>query len=97
MLQMTAAVENRTIRDPTAVPKTFAASLAPNAQPRNKPLVRKIRTEISMVWSGSDRPLDDVDRQSIGNVLCPVCYIIDVFDETAQMHLVADAQFRFKD
>jgi hypothetical protein len=33
-----AAVEKRTIREATAVPKTLAASLAPRDQPRNKPL-----------------------------------------------------------
>ena len=40
--QISAAVVNRTIRLPTAVPKTFAASFAPSDQPRNRPPVKKI-------------------------------------------------------
>ena len=46
--QIMAAVVNRIIRVPTAVPKTLAASLAPKAQPKNSPLVRKNRTESSI-------------------------------------------------
>ena len=38
--QIAAAVANRTMRLPTAVPNTLAASLAPRDQPRNKPLER---------------------------------------------------------
>ena len=40
--QISAAVVKRTIRLPTAVPKTLAASFAPSDQPRNRPPVRKI-------------------------------------------------------
>jgi hypothetical protein len=47
-LQTIAAVLNRTIRVPTAVPKTLAASLAPKDQPRNNPPKRKITTAKSM-------------------------------------------------
>jgi hypothetical protein len=36
-----AAVLNRTMRVPTAVPKTLAASLAPRDHPRNNPPRRK--------------------------------------------------------
>ena len=46
--QTIAAVRQLTIFVPTAVPKTFAASFAPSAQPKNKPLLRKIRTNGSM-------------------------------------------------
>ena len=46
-------VVKRTMRVPTAVPKTFAASLAPSDQPRNSPLVRKKRTVRSIAgYSG---------------------------------------------
>ena len=38
--QIIAAFRQLTIFVPTAVPKTLAASLAPSAQPRNKPLDR---------------------------------------------------------
>lgn len=41
MLQRTAAFLKVIIREPTAVPNTLAASLAPNDQPRNNPLDRK--------------------------------------------------------
>jgi hypothetical protein len=41
ILQTRAAVLNFTIREPTAVPKTLDASLAPRDQPRNSPLDRK--------------------------------------------------------
>jgi hypothetical protein len=41
MLQHMAAVLNRIILLPTAVPKTFEASLAPSDQPRKRPLDRK--------------------------------------------------------
>ena len=40
-LQTMAAVLKLTMRVPTAVPKTFAASLAPRDQPRNNPPKRK--------------------------------------------------------
>jgi len=40
MLAIRAAVEKRTIRLPTAVPKTLAASLAPSDQPKKRPLER---------------------------------------------------------
>jgi hypothetical protein len=40
---MIAAVRNPTIRVATAVPKTFAASLAPSDHPRKSPLDRKRR------------------------------------------------------
>jgi hypothetical protein len=50
MAQITAAVTNRTMRLPTAVPKTFAASLEPSDQPRNRPLERKMRIVASMSW-----------------------------------------------
>ncbi len=40
--QKIAAFLKLIIRVPTAVPKTFAASLAPSDHPRNKPLVRKM-------------------------------------------------------
>jgi hypothetical protein len=49
MLQIMAAVENLTIREPTAVPKTFAASLAPSAHPRKSPLVKNITIDTSTV------------------------------------------------
>lgn len=42
--QIIAAVVKLTIRVPTAVPNTLAASFAPSAQPRNNPLVRNMRT-----------------------------------------------------
>lgn len=42
--QIIAAVRQLTIFVPTAVPKTFPASLAPSAQPKNRPLVRNIKT-----------------------------------------------------
>jgi hypothetical protein len=48
MLQTTAAVLKRTMRVPTAVPKTFAASFAPKDQPRNNPPKRKIMMEMSI-------------------------------------------------
>jgi hypothetical protein len=41
MLQHIAAVLNRIILLPTAVPNTFDASLAPSDQPRKRPLDRK--------------------------------------------------------
>ncbi len=41
-LQTRAAVLNWTMRVPTAVPKTFAASFAPRDHPRNNPPRRKI-------------------------------------------------------
>tara|TARA_B100002049_G_C15895838_1_gene297794 strand:+ start:314 stop:607 length:294 start_codon:yes stop_codon:yes gene_type:complete len=47
-LQTIAAVLNRTIRVPTAVPKTLAASLDPKDQPRNNPPKRKITIAKSM-------------------------------------------------
>jgi hypothetical protein len=40
ILATIAAVLNRIIRVPTAVPKILAASFAPNDQPRNNPLER---------------------------------------------------------
>jgi len=49
-LQTIAAVLNRTIRVPTAVPKTFAASFAPRDQPRNNPPVRKIIVSRSIIF-----------------------------------------------
>lgn len=42
-----AALENLIIREPTAVPKMFAASFAPNDQPRKSPLEIKISVNIS--------------------------------------------------
>jgi hypothetical protein len=48
ILHIIAAVLKRTIRVPTAVPKTFAASFAPKDQPRNNPPRRKIIIEISI-------------------------------------------------
>jgi hypothetical protein len=42
--QISAAVVNRTIRLPTAVPNTLAASFAPSDQPRKRPLLKNIRT-----------------------------------------------------
>ena len=48
-LQINAAVVKRTMRVPTAVPNTLAASLAPSDQPRNSPLDRKTRIATSMV------------------------------------------------
>ena len=47
-LQIIAAVLKRIIRVPTAVPKTLAASLAPNDQPKNNPPKRNIIIIISM-------------------------------------------------
>ena len=43
MLQRKAAVEKRSMRLPTAEPKTLAASLPPSDQPRNRPLERNSR------------------------------------------------------
>ena len=40
----TAAVPKLTMRVPTAVPNTLAASLAPSDQPRNRPLPNRINT-----------------------------------------------------
>jgi hypothetical protein len=40
--QKIAALRKLIIRVPTAVPNTFAASLAPSDHPRNKPLVRNM-------------------------------------------------------
>ena len=48
ILQTIAAVLNRIIRVPTAVPKTLAASLAPKDHPRNNPPKRKITIAKSM-------------------------------------------------
>ena len=48
ILHTIAAVLKRTIRVPTAVPKTFAASFAPKDQPRNNPHKRKIIIVISI-------------------------------------------------
>jgi hypothetical protein len=48
ILQQMAAVRNRTILLPTAVPKTLEASLAPRDQPKNKPLDRKKRNIIRL-------------------------------------------------
>ena len=48
ILQTTAAVLKRTIRVPTAVPKTLAASFAPKDHPRNNPPKRKIMIEMSI-------------------------------------------------
>ena len=42
--QIRAAERQLTILVPTAVPKTFAASLAPSAHPKNKPLDRNSKT-----------------------------------------------------
>jgi hypothetical protein len=42
--QMIAADRQLSILVPTAVPNTFAASFAPSAQPKNKPLDRNKRT-----------------------------------------------------
>ena len=42
--QMMAAVENVTILVPTAVPNTLAATIAPNAHPKNRPLLKNMRT-----------------------------------------------------
>ncbi len=49
MLHSRAAVPNFTMRVPTAVPKTLAASFAPSDQPRKSPLHRKMRTATSMI------------------------------------------------
>ena len=46
--QIMAAVRQETIFVPTAVPKTLAASFAPKAQPRKRPLDRKINTRGSI-------------------------------------------------
>ncbi len=46
--QIMAAVRHETIFVPTAVPKTLAASFAPKAQPRKRPLDRKINTRGSI-------------------------------------------------
>jgi hypothetical protein len=46
MLAIIAAVRNFIIREPTAVPKILAASLAPNDHPKNKPLDRKNNVNI---------------------------------------------------
>ncbi len=43
--QIIAAVVKRTMRLPTAVPKTLAASFAPSDQPRKRPLLKKMRTD----------------------------------------------------
>ncbi len=48
-LQTNAAVANLTMRVPTAVPKTLAASLAPSDQPRKRPLVRNKSTDSSIL------------------------------------------------
>jgi hypothetical protein len=42
-LARAAAVPKRIMREATAVPKTFAESLAPSEKPRNRPLEKKIR------------------------------------------------------
>ena len=47
-LQIIAALVKLTIRVPTAVPKTFAASLAPSDQPKKRPPNKKIRIVISI-------------------------------------------------
>lgn len=57
-LQIDAAVANRTIRLPTAVPNTLAASLAPSDQPRKRPLVRKNSTP-----PNSGTPFPDIAHQ----------------------------------
>ena len=63
-----AAVLNRTILVPTAVPHTLAASLAPKDQPKKRPLDRKRRTpNIRAPLQGA---LDGVDFQTLGHVLC---------------------------
>jgi len=48
ILQTIAAVLKRTIRVPTAVPKTFAASFAPKDHPRNNPPKRNIMIDKSI-------------------------------------------------
>ena len=50
ILHTIAAVLKRTIRVPTAVPKTFAASFAPKDHPRNNPPKRKIMMEMSISY-----------------------------------------------
>ena len=45
---MIAAVRNLTILVPTAVPKILAASLAPNDQPKNRPLLKNIKNNPSI-------------------------------------------------
>ena len=59
-LQRAAADANRSIRVPTAVPNTLAASLAPRAQPKNSPPPRKIRRDKSTM-EGSDPSFDCAD------------------------------------
>ena len=46
--QIMAAVRHDTIFVPTAVPKTLAASLAPRAQPRKRPLDKNTNTRGSI-------------------------------------------------
>ena len=97
-LQIAAAVAKRTMRVPTAVPNTLAASLAPSAQPRNSPLDRKKRTVASIPGETRlNRPLDGVDGQAVGHVLGAVGQVVDVLDEVAQVRLAVQRQVRGED
>src|SRR5512134_1335698 len=66
----TTAVGNRTIRLPTAVPNTLAASLAPSDQPSNRPLDRKTKnaTSIGPTAPALERPLHGIDGQRVARV-----------------------------
>ena len=81
-----AAVLNRIIRVPTAVPKTFAASLAPKDQPRNNPPKRKITITKSMNYL--NRSFDSVDLNFISNVFSLITDAINFFDKIAKMHFL---------
>src|SRR5690554_5386443 len=63
---MIAAVLKRTILVPTAVPKIFAASLAPRDHPMNRPLERKIRLNI---YAPLHHSLHCIDEEVLGYIL----------------------------
>ena len=76
IVQTVAAVAKLTMRVPTAVPNTFAASLAPSDHPRKRPLVRNRRTTTSigrrflcqtlrlMVWIASESAMSSASFAS---------------------------------
>ena len=73
--QIIAAVVKRTMRVPTAVPNTLAASLAPSDQPRNRPLLKKMRTVGSSktkffeVFGNIDALLDHFSKETARSIL----------------------------
>ena len=79
---MIAALRNVIIREATAVPKTFAASLAPNAHPRNKPPLK---------GNILDSPLGYDDADSVTNIFRPVTNLDNAFDEIPEYNEILKA------